>query len=209
MYKTFFTLFMITLVTTNTNGVAGSKNAVSRSNREIVNNTCGKYKVPEELVNAISTYYPGYKLVTYADFDKDMTRYLKQEHEPEPCAWLKADFDGNKEQDYVVSLYKVFYNTYTWTDVIFLKNKHKFISVEIDRDKMDCDLACQKNGVEAYFELVPPGTTVKEFEGFTGTTRREATLKLPGIRMNIFERSSRVIFWDSSKKKFDCIYDED
>jgi hypothetical protein len=169
--------------------------------------------IPLELANTIAQHFQGYRLITQSDLDGEMVKWVIEELHEIPSAWLQADFDGNGELDYAVMLRKVEEKKVIWLQVVLLKEKQKFVFIELCKSEYECVEKCKSEHgeVQLYYTLVPAGVKVEEFEGFVSddNARRSALLTTPGIKVVYFERKSYIYFWDSKKKQFDCIQTED
>lgn len=149
--------------------------------------------VPKGVTAYVKRHFPEYEYPQKDQFEKMWVEYVKHEDKSKKVPWIvRADFDGDKEDDYALILKKKG------------ENKFKFISVHSKKGKFShyriLDDKEYKEGrtIDFGFYLEPPGL-IKEYP--LDSAREMVQNGNPGITMYLFEQSSVYIYWKYNKYK--------
>lgn len=204
----YFLTFALVLITSNTDLLSHSP---------VVEANCPKTKsdkiIPKDVIIYLERHRPGFKIAEVKYLEKDYLQGYWNEKYP-GCfpGWIKGDFDGNGQIDYVFLLLKIGSNgsLEETRKTIFLSFGDKYKLFDIGWWKNEKKEDIKFSGLNSFMLLVPKGTLITEFEGFDkpGGIRKKI-LQFPGIEIVNFERNEFVWFWDPEQRDFDVIQTSD
>ena len=134
-------------------------------------------QLPPEVLFLAKRHYPDFEIIRPDDLNDGLKKWFKESYPDKYPGYVKADFNGDTEDDYAVFLTKKLRDIYKYKVklVVFLSSAKKgFKPIVISED--DYDVPCYM-----YLEYISSGAFVRETRSGKNTNKKK--YKLLNIRL--------------------------
>jgi hypothetical protein len=151
-------------------------------------------------ITTILKQFPGYHVLTLRERDPDARAYIAQHFPKANVSAVRADFDGDGQEDYA----------------LLLKNDRSakaLLVVVLCPADAQCKTAYKMDVSEAYkvtyLSPVPVGSRVSQTEVMPRNDHSPGRLKSVGIRVTYDEQAEVVLYWNSKLRKIEEVQTSD